>query len=143
MKCFLFSFLELPKKFVPLLLNVLNYRPLQAVPRPFLGPGRYNKCIVCLRGSAERRLNPISVSVVSPVMLTRFFVTHEQPGGMSTMNGRSAWRVFPLESFVCPSKMTSSHKGQRQPSLKTGSETGYLSPSHVWNESFNSLHPFL
>lgn len=129
MKCFLFSFLELPKKFVPLLLNVLNYRPLQAVPRPFLGPGRYNKCIVCLRGgSAERRLNPISVSVVSPVMLTRFFVTHEQPGGMSTMNGRSTWRVFPLESFVCPSKMTSSHKGQHQHSLETRIRDGVLEP---------------
>lgn len=110
----LFSLLVIPKKFVPLLLNVLNYRPLQAVPRPFLGSRHYNKCIVCLRGgSTERHLNQLSLSS-EPCNAERVLCGPWAPGGMKPMNGRRLCCVSPLESFVCPSKMTSSHMGHLQ-----------------------------
>lgn len=78
---------------VPLLLNALNYRSLQAVPRPFLGPRHYNKRIVCLRGgSAERRLHP--ASSVSPCNAEKVHCSPEQPGGMKAMNRHSIWCVL-------------------------------------------------
>lgn len=86
----LVSLLAIPEKFVPFLLNVLNYRPLPVVPRPFLGPGRYNKCLVCLRGaSTERRLNSVSVSVMSPCDAEKVHCGPEQPGAVNAMNSRS------------------------------------------------------
>lgn len=45
-----FSLLRAPKTCVHLLLNVLNYRPLGAVPRPSLEPGGNTNYTVCPRG---------------------------------------------------------------------------------------------
>lgn len=45
-----FSLLGASKTCVHLLLNILNYRPLGAVPRPSLEPGGNPNCTVCPRG---------------------------------------------------------------------------------------------
>lgn len=47
-------------------------------------------------------------------------------------------------SLLCaPVKWPRHTRGSASTASRRGSETGYLSPSHVWDESFNSLHPFL
>lgn len=125
----LFSLLGIPKKFVPLLLNVLNYRPLQAVPRPFLGSRHYNKCIVCLRGVPLKGVWTSSVSVVSPCNAEKVHCGPWAPGGMKPMNGRRLCCVSPWNLLCAPARWPHHTWGtSSEPSLEKWIGAGVLEP---------------
>lgn len=132
-----------------LLLSELNYRPLQAVPRPFLGPGRYNNRIVSLGVGAwgvcstERQLTRPQRAHVTLRRSIVILSSQEEWKPWVAAGWRMRLPTPPPGSFVSARKRSSSRMcGSSAPAGK-GSEQGSLRLAHVWNESFNSLHPLL
>lgn len=74
-------------------------------------------------------------------MLRRSIVVREQPGGVNAVNGAVEGVCSPWSPLCAQQSDLTARAAQAPPQTLIGAE--YLSPSHVWNEPFNSLHtPF-